>query len=145
MFTRCRSLSAAEEIKVKQNKVERGRSGITRSERCGDKGVWGEERKRGTWRDVDPAGCMWRGTQCVKDALLRCEKCVIKVALMLCCMLLLYTEDVHAQVHITPNILQMLCSRRKPTPPPYLRRVTQLTRNTSMVTNTSTLMSCVTQ
>lgn len=53
MFTRCRSLSAAEEIKVKQNKVERGRSGITGSERRGDKGVWGGRRGR------EERGEMW--------------------------------------------------------------------------------------
>lgn len=30
-------------------------------------------------------------------------------------MVLLYAEDVHAQVHITQNILQMLRRQRKPT------------------------------
>lgn len=102
-----------------------------------------EERKGEMKRDVDPAGYVWRGTHCVKDALLRCEKCVIKVTLMFCCMVLLYTEDVHAQVHITQNILQMLHSERKPTPPLNPRMVTPLMQNT--VTNTTKLMSCLTQ
>lgn len=98
MFTRCRSLSAAEEIKVKQKKRERGKAGLR--EGGGDKeGEGGEEGEME--RDVNPAGYMWWGTRSVKNALLGCEKCVIKVALMFCCMVLLYTEDVHAQVHIT--------------------------------------------
>lgn len=58
MFTRCRSLSAAEEIKVKQNKGERGRAGVAVRERQGDKGGEGgeegskEERERE--RDANP-------------------------------------------------------------------------------------------
>lgn len=34
---------------------------------------------------------------------------------MFCCVVLLYTEDVHAQAHITQNILQMLHIQRQPT------------------------------
>lgn len=104
-------------------------------------------------RDVNPAGYMWRGTRSVKDPLLGCEKCVIKVPLMFCCTVPLYTEDVHAQVHITQNILQMLHSQRQPT---YSRAgcattslldantVTPLMQNAFMVTNTRKLMSCLT-
>lgn len=56
MFTRCRSLSAAEEIKVKQKKRERGKSGLRGG--GGDKeGEGGEEGEME--RDVNPAGYMW--------------------------------------------------------------------------------------
>lgn len=56
MFTRCRSLSAAEEIKVKQKKRERGKAGLRAG--GGDKeGEGGEEGEME--RDVNPAGYMW--------------------------------------------------------------------------------------
>lgn len=57
MFTRCRSLSAAEEIKVKQKKRERGKAGL-RGEGGGDKESEGGEEGE-MERDVNPAGYMW--------------------------------------------------------------------------------------
>lgn len=47
MFTRCRSLSAAEEIKVKQKKRERGKAGL----RGGEIKRVREERKE-KWREM---------------------------------------------------------------------------------------------
>lgn len=146
MFTRCRSLSTAEEIKVKQNKRERQSRSNRKARRVDKEGEGGEEGRNGErYRSCT--------THSVKEALLGCEKCVIKVPLMFCCMVLLHTEDVHAQVHITQNILQMLHSQRQPThrqagcgttPPLDLSMVTPLVRSTSMVTNTMKLMSCLT-
>lgn len=72
---------------------------------------------------------------------------------MFCCIVLLCTEAVHAQVHITQNILQMLHSQRQPTHRQAgcaatsqldSSTVTPLMQNTSMVTNTMKLMSCLT-
>lgn len=71
MFTRCRSLCAAEEIKVKQNKGERGRTGITGSVRHGDKEVEGgeEERNEERW------GSCW--VYVARNAL--CQGCFVKM------------------------------------------------------------------
>ncbi len=55
MFARCRSLSAAEEIKVKQNKGERGRAGSNRKREREIKRVR-EERKR---RHGERCGSCW--------------------------------------------------------------------------------------
>lgn len=104
-----------------------------------------EERKGEMKRDVDPARYVWRGTHCVKDALLRCEKCVIKVTLMFCCVVLLDTEDVHARVHnpkkYTADAPQ---PEKQPTPPLDLSVVTPLMQNSDTVTNTKKIMSCLT-
>jgi len=149
MFTRCCFLSAAEEIKVKQNKGKQGKAGETGWER----GRVREARRRETARDKDPAGYMWWGTRRVKDALFGWEKCVIKVTLMFCCMVLFHSEDVHAQVHFTQNVLQMLHSQRQPTYSEAGWATTSLldsnmatppVQNTSMVTNTRKLMNCLT-
>lgn len=51
MFTRCRSLSAAEEIKVKQNKGERGRAGVAGRERDREIKRVREGRKEGRERE----------------------------------------------------------------------------------------------
>lgn len=96
-------------------------------------------------RDVDPAWYVWRGTHCVREALLRCEKCVIKVTLMFCCMVLLYTEDIHARVHnpkkYTADVPQ---PKKQPTPLLDQSMVTPLMQNNDTVTNTKKLMSCLT-
>lgn len=96
-------------------------------------------------RDVDPAWYVWRGTHCDREALLRCEKCVIKVTLMFCCMVLLYTEDIHARVHnpkkYTADVPQ---PKKQPTPLLDQSMVTPLMQNNDTVTNTRKLMSCLT-
>lgn len=48
MFTRCRSLSAAEEIKVKQKKRERGKAGL----RGGGEIKRVREERKEKWREM---------------------------------------------------------------------------------------------
>lgn len=159
MFTRCCSLSAAEEIKVKQKQGrERQSRGKKKREKKKNRKRGDEEIKRAR-EERKGEGCRsrWvvRGEEhtSVKDALFGCEKCVIKVSLMFCCAVPLCADDVHAQVHITQNILQMLRSERRPThrragcaatPPLDSGMVTPLMQSTSVVTNTMRLMSCLT-
>lgn len=138
MFTRCRSRSAAEEIKVKQ---KRGASQRTRKYREGNKeGEGGEEGGSCTSRCV----CVVRNAQCQGCSVRRGEVC----NLMLSCMMPLHIEDVHAQVDITQDILQMLHTSHSHSQagcatasqlessvvPPSMQ-------NTSIVTNTMKLMS----
>lgn len=78
----------------------------------------------------------------VKHALLRCEKCVIKVGLVFCSVVLLHTKDVRAQVCITPDRAQMLLSQRKSTPPQDQSAVPPLVQSTLTETNTPEPTSC---
>lgn len=79
----------------------------------------------------------------VKHALLRCRKCVIKVGLVFCSLVLLHTKDVRAQVCITPDRTQMLLSQRKSTPPQDQSTDPPLVQSTLTETNTPEQMSCL--
>lgn len=61
-------------------------------------------------------------------------------------MVLLYTEDVHAQVHNPKKYTaEAPQPEKQPTPPLDLSVVTPLMQNSDTATNTKKLMSCLTQ
>lgn len=153
MFTRCCSLSAAEEKKVKQNQGEREEKPGTWNEGEGKiNAVKGKEK----WREMCiPLGICGKEHAVSRMLCLGWEKCVIKVSLMFCCIVLFCSEDIQdAQVHIRQNVLQTLHSQGQPadrqtecgtTSLLDSNTVTPLMQNPSMVTNTRKLMSCLTR
>lgn len=97
MFARCGSPERRHE-EIKREKLEtgeeerRGREGGKQrggrrdggKEAVGDAEIKEVRGRKGNWRDAAPAGCVCVCVLHVKDALLECEKCVIKVPLMFC-------------------------------------------------------------
>lgn len=89
-----------------------------------------------------PPGVCAEGKLGVKHALLWCEKCVIKVGLVFCSLVLLHTQDVRAQVGITPDRMQMLLGQRKSTSPQDQSAVPPLAQSTLTETNIPEPTSC---